>query len=371
MTSRERLLAAFRREPVDRVPVRIWGLDHRKEQLEPTFQQLAEIARAHELDLLNNWGPRIESTVELQMQHETRYSRHDGFVEDVTTMHTPKGPLTKARLRSLEGKPGYHSKYVLETPKDAEKWLSIPWSPPVVDCSGWEAAVAELGDEGLLNARIGEAMYAINDLTGSEIWAYWLVEERDLLHRLVGEAHLRQMHVLKEMLAQGVRGVYGYVGPELCIPPLASPRDFDDFVVRYDQPMHDLIHDAGGLVWVHCHGKMDLVLERFADEGVDCLNPFEPPPMGDVTIAQARRRIGERMAIDGGIEVGDIEVRTATEIEQLVADAVWQSGGRGFILGLSSSLSHLPTLPPRVLGNVAAFCRTGRRQGEQICRPPS
>jgi hypothetical protein len=290
MTSHDRLIAAFRREPVDRVPVRLWGFDHRRNQPEPTFQQLAEIARTHELDLLNHWGPRTESTVELQMQHETRFSHHDGFVEDVTTIHTPKGPLTKAHLRSLEGKPGYHSKYLLETPEDTERWLSIPWSPPVVDCSDWETAVAELGDDGLLVAGIGEAMYAINDLTGSETWAYWLVEERDLLHRLVGEAHLRQMHVLKEMLAQGVRGVYGYVGPELCIPPLASPRDFDEFVVRYDQPMHDLIHEAAGMVWLHCHGKMGLVLERFADEGVDCLNPLEPPPMGDVTVAAARRR---------------------------------------------------------------------------------
>jgi hypothetical protein len=345
------------------VPVRLWGFDHRRDQPEPTFQRLAEIARAHELDLLNHWGPRAESTVELQLQQETLPSPHEGFVEDVSTIQTPKGPLSKAHLRSLEGKPGYHSEYLLKTPKDAEKWLSIPWSPPVVDCSDWEAAVAELGDDGLLVAGIGEAMYAINDLTGSETWAYWLVEERDLLHRLVGEAHRRQMHVLKEMLAQGVRGVYGYVGPELCVPPLASPRDFDEFVVRYDQPVHDLIHEAAGMVWLHCHGKMDLVLERFADEGIDCLNPLEPPPMGDVTIAAARRRIGERMTIEGGIEVADLERVGPGELERMVADAVHQSGRRGFILGLSSDLSHLLPLAPRELENLRVFCSVGRREG--------
>jgi hypothetical protein len=179
----------------------------------------------------------------------------------------------------------------------------------------------------------------------------------------VGEAHRQQMHALEEMLAQGVRGVYGYVGPELCVPPLAGPGDFDEFVVRYDQPMHDLVHEAGGIIWLHCHGKMNLVLERFADEGVDCLNPLEPPPMGDVTVADARRRVGGRMAFDGGIEVADLERVGPAELEWMVADTLEQSGGRGFILGVSSSLSHLLTLSPRVLENLRVFCAVGRREG--------
>jgi hypothetical protein len=366
MNSHDRLLAAFRRQPVDRVPVRIWGFDHRRDHAEPSYQRLAEIARECRLDLLNTWGPEVTRTSRPRTDVETRPSRHEGFVEDVTTIHTPQGPLTSVDYRSPEGKPGYHAKYLLETPEDAERWLSIPWTPPAVNCSGWPAAVAELGDDGLLMAGIGEAMYAINDLTGSQVWGYWLVEERALLRRLVEEAHRRQMHVLKEMLAQGVTGVYAYVGPELCIPPLASPRDFDEFVVPYDQPMHDLIHEAGGMVWLHCHGKMNLVLERFADEGIDCLNPLEPPPMGDVAVAEARRRIGGRMTIEGGIEVADLERVGPAELGPMVADAVWQSGGRGFILGLSSSLSHLLALSPRVLDNLRTFCAVGRREGALV-----
>jgi len=371
MTSRERLLAAFRREPVDAVPIRIWAFDHRQRQREPTYQRLAEMVRPYQPDLMLDWSPEIRETDDALADYETRPTRHEGFVEDVTTIHTPKGPLVRSSFRSLEGKPGYHSKYLLETPEEAEKWLSLPWNAPVVDCSQWPAAVAELGDDGVLIAGgFVDAMYTINDLTGSAVWAYWLVEERELLHRLVEQAHRRQLHVVKEMLAAGVRGIYGYVGPELCSPPLASPRDFDEFVVRYDQPLHDLVHDAGSMVWVHCHGKMNLMLERFADEGVDCLNPLEPPPMGDVTIAQARSRIGDRMAIEGGIEVGDMELKTPSEVAGMVGEAIWQSDGEGFILGLSSSLNYLVTLPDRVLQNVETFCRVGRREGRRVTSPP-
>ena len=352
---------------MDCVPVRIWGFDHRQRHEKPSFQQLAEIAREHQPDLMMHWGPRSEGGQEIATDSETRACGHEGFVEDVTVIHTPKGDLVRAHLRSLEGKPGYASKYLLETPEDAEKWLSIPWTPPKIDVSDWRPALERMGDDGVLIIGFAEPMYAINQLTGSKVWAYWLIEERELLHHLVAEAQRRTLYFVKEMLAAGVEGVYGYVGPELCIPPLASPGDFDDLVARYDKPIHDLIHDAGGLIWVHCHGKMGPVLERFADEGVDCLNPLEPPPMGDVTIAEARKRVGDRMSFDGGIEVGDVETRTPAEIEQLAADAIWQSEGTGLILSLSSDLSHLPVLERQVLENLRTFLATARREGQRVC----
>jgi hypothetical protein len=112
---------------------------------------------------------------------------------------------------------------------------------------------------------------------------------------------------------------------------------------------------------------MGPVLERFADEGVDCLNPLEPPPMGDVTIAEARKRVGNRMSFDGGIEMYEIEMRTPAEVEQKVADAIWQSEGIGLILSLSTDLSHLPVLSDKVLANLRTFLSTARREGKKVC----
>ncbi len=55
----------------------------------------------------------------------------------------------------------------------------------------------------------------------------------------------------------------------------------------------------------------------FADMGVDCLNPIEPPPIGRLTLADAKRRVGERMSLEGGIEVGDFEfVRCGDDCRQ-------------------------------------------------------
>ena len=62
--------------------------------------------------------------------------------------------------------------------------------------------------------------------------------------------------------------------------------------MKADSKGLNVIHDAGRLAWVHCHGKMNPVLDRFIEMGVDCLNPVEPPPMGDILLSDAKRRAG-------------------------------------------------------------------------------
>ena len=56
-----------------------------------------------------------------------------------------------------------------------------------------------------------------------------------------------------------------------------SPRDFDDIVYTPDKKLCDLIHNHGGYVWVHSHGKVVSFMDAFIDMGVDVLNPPEPP----------------------------------------------------------------------------------------------
>ena len=85
-----------------------------------------------------------------------------------------------------------------------------------------------------------------------------------------------------------------------------QPEDFREFVVEYDRRFIDLIHDAGGYAWIHCHGKVRDFIDRFARMGCDMLNPIEPPPMGDLSLREAFSLAGGRMALEGNIEIGDI-----------------------------------------------------------------
>ena len=145
---------------------------------------------------------------------------------------------------------------------------------------------------------------------------------------------------------------------------MASPRDFDEFVFDYDKRIIDLIHNAGKLAWIHCHGDMDPVLERFIDMGLDCLNPIEPPPVGRLTLAQAKERVAGRMCLEGGVQDGDFDLRTPTEMVRITEQAVLQGKpGGGFILCPTSSPTTWVTQSERHIQNYRAFVETGIRMG--------
>ena len=358
LSSRERLTRVLRGQPLDRAPIRLWGVDPLAPAARPCWQFLPDMVNEFQLDSFFNWASVPPPEV-VEHRSEDRDTADPGWYERTTTLLTPAGPLTRVNLLHRGGKPGYTKKHLVETVEDAKRWLSIP-EPGLPGLEPFAARVAEVGGRGLVMTGLGQAMYTVNDATGSALWGYWLYDERELIREMIEKASRYIVKLVKHYLAGGIGPLFGWVGPELCIPPLASPADFDDLSTRYDQPVIDLIHDAGGLVWVHCHGDMHPVLERFADMGVDCLNPIEPPPIGKLTLADAKRRVGDRMTLEGGVEVGAFELDDAATVAATTAEAMamGKPGGR-FILCPSSDHSHWPELSDHIAANYRVFVETG------------
>jgi hypothetical protein len=369
MTSRERLLTAYRNGQPDRVPIRIWGVLPDKAPPHPSYQPICDMAAR--TDLVTDWGPKntgVFGTASEKVSVKTleRPCRVEAHKEVVTVVTTPAGELRSVFYQALDpGVPGYQKEHLIKSVDDAKAYLSIPYVAPKIDCSEFAGFDAAFGDRGVVMCPLGpEPMYHMNALIGSELFAIWLIEERELLHALVRQTFERTRDFLKQQLAADVGPLFGYVGPELCIPPLASPRDCRDFVVDYDKPLIDLIHDAGGICWMHCHGKMGPVIELFAEMGVDALNPIEPPPMGDVTLAQAKQRVGDRMALEGNIEQGDFYRVTPDEMDALVRTAIRQGApGGGFVLCPTSSPWQSARADQTIIDNYAAFVDAGHKYG--------
>jgi len=367
MTSRERLMAAITGEPPDRVPVKIWALNKKTVAKHPSYQPIID-AGLKMTDLVGNWRMNrgwFLSAVEPESHTEERPAQREEWIEVATTYETPEGPLTCSALRNIHGKPGYRAEHMIKSKDDWRKILSVPYEPIREDCSGFAQTDAQMGDDGIVMVSTGgHPLYSVNMHIGSELFAIWSIEERAFIHEMLDEMLRRQMDYLKWILGQGVRAVFSYVGPELCIPPLQSVRDFHEFVVDYDRRFIDLIHDAGGWVWCHSHGNMDPVLEGFMEMGVDCLNPCEPPPIGSTTLADLRRRAGDRMTLEGNIEKHDLLTETPDAIRQKVRQAIREGapGGR-FILCPTTGFMEWPTCEPKVVENWIAYMAAGREYG--------
>lgn len=106
-------------------------------------------------------------------------------------------------------------------------------------------------------------------------------------------------------------------------------------MVKYTGPMVEMIHRYGGYACIHCHGRLRAVLPMIAKMGAMAIDPIEPPPQGDVELADVRREYGRDMVLFGNIEVSDIENLAPADFEKVVARALRDGTagkGRGFVL---------------------------------------
>lgn len=221
-----------------------------------------------------------------------------------------------------------------------------------------------LGDRGLTIFGLDHAMWGLQRLIGTESFALWSLEHRGLLLQAIEVFSQRIREHVKRVFEAGLRPVFGWGGPEVCIPPLMSPDDFEEFVFQFDKPLIDLIHEGGGYTWVHCHGRMGPVLDKFVRMGADVLNPVEPPPMGDITLPEAFARVSHTMGLEGNIETHELMTADQERIRSLVHEALDAGRGRRFILCPSSGYLQ-PQPDDRLIENLLTFVREGVRYAQR------
>jgi uroporphyrinogen decarboxylase-like protein len=369
MTRRERLLAIYRGEVPDRPAVRLWRAEPGLDLIHPAYEPVWRAA-LEKTDVIAGYGPRFD--LYCGVHHESLFTSHEEptespeWVNHITELPAGDRTLRSVYRKSTCNKPGYEMENLLKESADLEAFLTLPYEPYPFSPDDYLALEETLGDSGIVYFGLDHAMYGLQRQIGSENFALWRILCPDLLHEGIALYARRLRAHVEAVLATGLRPVFGWVGPELCIPPLMSPADFDAFVFDYDKPLIDLIHDAGARVWVHCHGKMGPVLERFADMGVDVLNPLEPPPMGDITLAEAFGHVGDRMGLEGNIQGHDLMTATKDELGATIAEALEAGRGRRHILCICSSFMEDPTPSDRLIENTLFYVHEGVRLAEAM-----
>jgi len=139
-----------------------------------------------------------------------------------------------------------------------------------------------------------------------------------------------------------------------------SPQHFDDFIIRHDKLLCDDIHNAGGYVWVHCHGKVASFIERFITMGVDILNPLEPSPNGDINLEAFIGRFSNQIGWEGNIEIQDILQAEPDHLKELIQACV-EAGNRSgrFILCPSAGFMEYPFPTRQYIDNLLLYLRFG------------
>jgi len=319
LTSRQRLGCCFKHQELDRPGLFLRGVTATSPQ-HHSYAPLRELALAKG-DLKFGW--QYGDLIEPMLITRSTQAYSEDFERHIRIEHTPAGDLRATYLAGLKGQPGMPEEYLLKTVADAEKYLSLPLPKVGGDMRSFFELDGEVGDRGIVEVPLGlNPGGFVAALFGSDQFALFSIEERDVLDALMQQRTDHLLHILECLLSQGVGPYFAMLGQEYIAPPLHGPQDFRDFNVQYDRAIADRIHEAGAYLHVHCHGPLCSILEDFVDLGADILHPIEPPPLGDVTAKGAKAILRGRVCIEGNIQIGDMYTESAGAIRTMVTELI-------------------------------------------------
>jgi uroporphyrinogen-III decarboxylase len=372
VTRRDRLLATLRGEPVDRPAVNFYEIggfdvdpddaDEFNVYRDPSWRPLLELAERH-TDLIRMRSPVLRPArgncrgelfrTETWTEGRSRLTR--------TTLTVAGREMTALSRRDPDTHTVWHLEQLLKDPDDLDAFLEVPdeafaYEP---DVSKLRAAEEEVADRGIVMVDTGDPLCQAAELFSMGDYLVVAMTEERRFHRLLGKL-ARPLHARTEQVAAAFPGhLWRICGAEYATEPYLPPRLFDEYEVRYTRPMVESIRAHGGFARLHCHGRIRAVLGSIASMGVDAIDPIEPPPLGDVELADVRRQYGRQMVLFGNLEIRDVESLPPEAFEAVAAKALRDGTageGRGFVL-MPSACPCGRTVTPRTMANYRTMVR--------------
>jgi uroporphyrinogen-III decarboxylase len=96
------------------------------------------------------------------------------------------------------------------------------------------------------------------------------------------------------------------------------------------------------------------------DMGIDVLNPIEPPPLGDVTLKEAVKRVGAGMGLEGNIEIQTLLMDSREVVREKIRTAAEEGKQSGrFILCPSAGYMTYVNPTPEYIDNLLLYINYG------------
>ena len=367
MTSRERLETTWNYQEPDRVPIEM-GISRDAAQ-NPRAAELVALMEQY-VDRFGGWSPPwgyfgLENTYEEEVVED----KPGEYARRRRTYHTPAGEFTAITYHPASSRdPNDYAweKHYLSSPDDLRRLLAARSNPFDIDFEGYHRTVENFSDRGIILVGFPQPFGQLARNSLRKDFYAWLITERDLMHDLHDATTDRIFRQLELLFTKVEPRYFSQCGMEMAITPWISRQMFEEYIVPTDGRLYQLVHQHGGKTRIHCHGCAMEYLERFAEIGIDGIEPCEPPPQADVVLKEAKRRVGGRMLLCGNIPSPQFEFMEPDETDALVKQAIRDAApGGGFVLrttGGSAGTSGTSNLD-RVLANCQRMLEAGIKYG--------
>lgn len=347
MTRRERLMATLRGECVDRPPVCFYEINGYSEKEDdpnpfniynhPSWKPLLKLARERTDRIVMCWVPFVHAPGEIdkRMQVITYYDEK-GRMHTVTKIQAGERTLKQHVRRDPEINTNWILEHFIKDEEDLEAWIELP-DEEIGEPDYRELIQTEkdLGESGIVSLETGDALCEIAGMMDMEEYMVLAMMKQDLFQRALQKAQ----RLLKKRIARIAKDFPGRLwriyGPEYAAPPYLPPSLYEKYVVNYDKELISIITENGGYPRIHQHGRQKDILDYTIQTGCMGIDPIEPEPQGDVTLAYVRKKYGQQLVLFGNLEFCDLELLDQEAFKKKVYQALkegTEGEGRGFIL---------------------------------------
>lgn len=197
------------------------------------------------------------------------------------------------------------------------------------------ALVEDIGDSVFIAGQAaGQTMNSLAQWRGGDQAMLDLRDDPGFVLEVMERATAISIEVGRAMVAAGVHGIY--IGDAWASASVISPRDYERFCQPFHTKAAEAFHRMGVRVYLHICGECAPILEMMADTGVDAIEPLDR--MDAAGLASAKRRVGERVCLKGGVDTLALLTSTPDEVHRLCVEAIRAAGPVGYILGSADDI---------------------------------
>ncbi len=252
----------------------------------------------------------------------------------------------------------------IENEDDFEAFLSIKnLSPSEPDVEAVSVKEKQIGEYGLPYAEITDPFGIVSEMFPTETFYIKILNDTERIMKLLLLTRERLIAFIEALCRDtGVPFILRLIGAEMAVPPFLSRDKFLSFEGEFYRRVAAIAANYKVLTAFHCHGPVREIMDDIWSMGYNFIEPFEPPPRGNVSIAEALAAAKGRGIVFGGIDDVLLATGSPEDVRFAVRDCLDDARhtGKPFILSQSATPFYDP-LPERTKENLLLFMNLGTR----------
>jgi len=292
----------------------------------------------------------------------TEFSEPDGSVVRRFEIPASGMPLRAEMVRTPGDTSWKTRSRWIESKDDIRGFLDLnDLTGEVPDIDAVRVKESAVGDYGLPYVEVVDPFYMVSEMMPTDFFYITLREDTDLVTALIDRTAERILGCI-DMLCRdaGCPFILRLIGAEMAVPPFMSRDDFLRFEGDFYREAHRVSARYGIPTAFHCHGPVRDIMNDVWEMGYEFFEVFEPPPRGNVTIAEALDAAQGRGVVFGGIDEVLFNTGTTTEVKGAVMKCLNDARptGQPYILSQSATPFHDP-LSLQARDNLLLFMELG------------